>query len=78
MEERGREGRAYISGSVMPLVSRAHSRWVFTAIIIDSVPPDVVVPAPVGLLYLMAGRVHEMSQLLDVRGEISMLTVADT
>lgn len=73
-----REERTYISGSVMPLVSRAHSRWVLTAIMMDSVPPDVVVPAPVGLLYLMAGRVHEMSQVLDVRGKISMLTIADT
>jgi hypothetical protein len=42
----------YISGSVMPFTSRAHSRCVLQDMRIDSVPPDVVVPAPLGLLYL--------------------------
>lgn len=40
----------YISGSVMPFVALAQSRCVFTDMMIDSVPPEVVAPAPVGLL----------------------------
>jgi hypothetical protein len=42
----------YISGSVIPFVTFAQSLCVLTDIIMDSVPPDVVVPAPLGLLYL--------------------------
>ena len=42
----------HISGSVTPLTALAHSRCVFMDMIIDSVPPEVVVPAPSGLLYM--------------------------
>ena len=41
---------SYISGSVIPLMALAQSRYVLTAMTIDSVPPEVVVPAPLGLL----------------------------
>jgi hypothetical protein len=43
----------YISGSVIPLVARAQSRWALTAMMILSVPPEVIVPAPVGLLNIL-------------------------
>lgn len=36
-----KEEAAYISGLVIPLVTRAQSRWVLTDIRIDSVPPEV-------------------------------------
>ena len=39
-----------ISGSVIPLVARAQSRCAFIAMMMLSVPPEVIVPAPVGLL----------------------------
>jgi hypothetical protein len=42
---------AHISGSVIPFTALAQSRYVFTAIMMDSVPPEVIVPAPSGLLY---------------------------
>lgn len=45
------EKQTHISGSVIPLTDLAQSRYVFTAITMDSVPPDVIVPAPSGLLY---------------------------
>jgi hypothetical protein len=45
---RGSYQNAYISGSVMPFTSRAHSRCVLQDMRIDSVPPEVVVPAPLG------------------------------
>jgi len=40
----------------MPFLAFAQSLCVLTDIMIDSVPPDVVVPAPVGLLYLKEGK----------------------
>lgn len=42
-----------ISGSQIPLVARAQSRYVLTAMMILSVPPEVIVPAPVGLLNIL-------------------------
>jgi hypothetical protein len=42
-----------ISGSLIPLVARAQSRYVLTAMMILSVPPEVIVPAPVGLLNIL-------------------------
>jgi hypothetical protein len=39
-----------ISGSVMPFVARAQSRYVLHAMMMDSVPPLVIVPAPDGQL----------------------------
>ena len=44
--------KAYISGSEIPFTARAQSRCVLTDMRMDSVPPDVVAPAPVGLLYI--------------------------
>lgn len=43
-----------ISGAVIPLTSRAQSRCVLQDSRMDSVPPEVVVPAPLGWLYLNA------------------------
>lgn len=54
LSELARARPTYISGFVMPFVALAQSLCVLTDIIMDSVPPDVVVPAPVGLLYLTA------------------------
>ena len=43
----------HMSGSVMPLTSLAQSLYVLIAMTIDSVPPDVIVQAPSGLLYIL-------------------------
>src|ERR1700730_1499506 len=50
--ERRNGTKPYISGSEIPFTSRAQSRCVLTDMRMDSVPPDVVAPAPVGLLYI--------------------------
>ena len=78
----------YISGSVIPLVSRAHSRWVFIAAIIPSVPPQVIVPAPAGLLNILGcqsqgssvARTKESTDFkhMDITSASIFLTVGNT
>lgn len=48
-----RESMADISGRLIFLVSRAQSLWVLTDIMIDSVPPAVVVAAPMEAISFM-------------------------
>ena len=60
-----------ISGSVMPFVALAQSRYVFTAMTIDSVPPDVVHPAPVGLLYILRTMATISASILRTAGKTS-------
>src|ERR1700691_3477822 len=62
---------AYISGSVMPLTALAQSRYVFTAMTIDSVPPEVVVPAPLGLLYSRRHIATTSASILRIAGKTS-------
>lgn len=45
-------GLTYISGLEIPLTLSAQSRYALQATRIDSVPPEVVEPAPVGLEYM--------------------------
>jgi hypothetical protein len=42
-----------ISGREIDLTALAQSRYVLQATRIDSVPPDVVVPAPAGLFHML-------------------------
>ena len=55
----------------MPLVARAQSRYVFTAMTIDSVPPEVVTPAPDGLLYILRTIATISASILRTAGKTS-------
>ena len=61
----------YISGSVIPLVALAQSRCVFTDIMIDSVPPEVVAPAPVGLLNILRHMATISASIFRTAGKTS-------
>jgi len=63
--------RAYISGSVIPFVALAQSLYVLMAMMMDSVPPDVIVPAPSGLLYILKHMETISASILRMAGNIS-------
>jgi hypothetical protein len=68
----------YSSGSVMPFVARAQSRCVFTASKMLSVPPEVVVPAPFGLLYMLRTIDTTSASILRIAGKTSGWRGLDT
>lgn len=58
LPRRMKQRSTYISGSVIPLVANAQSRWVLHDMRMDSVPPEVVEPAPSGWLYLYKNSIQ--------------------
>lgn len=70
--------RPHISGSLMPLTVRAQSRYVFTDMMMDSVPPEVMVPAPSGLLYNRKHMETISASILRIAGNTSGCRGLDT
>lgn len=73
-----KKNTTHISGSVIPFTAWAQSRYVLTAMMMDSVPPDVVVPAPSGLLYIRRHMETISASILRIAGKTSGWSGFDT
>lgn len=65
------ETGTHISGSLIPFTALAQSRYVLHAMTMLSVPPLVVVPAPVGLLYIRRHIATTSASILRTAGKTS-------